>query len=308
MSCRALLMLLCVLAFVFMNNLPMHRVGAAPIAIGKMLWLETMGFVGAALGIGLLLGPAFGLPDLVKVFAVLVITISATLLVMRYVTPAPVRESLSHQFVIFRKKHNWVMTWLYVMTFGSFIGYSAAFPKLIQDVFGTLPDGSLNPSAPNPLQYAWLGPLVGSLVRPVGGWLSDKLGGARVTHWDTVVMIGSALGVAFFVKAAGAADSPDAYWWPFFWLFMVLFITTGIGNGSTFRMIPIIFKPELAGPVLGWTSAVAAYGAFLIPRIFGGQIEAGAPEYALYGFAAYYMSCLAVNWWFYARKDAEIPC
>ena len=297
-----------ILAFVWMNNLPAHRVGPAPLAIGKMLWLEVMGLVGAVVGIALLLGPTFGIPDLLKVFLVLVITVSITLFVMRFATPRPVRENLSNQFVIFRKKHNWVMTWLYTMTFGSFIGYSAAFPKLIQDVFGSLPDGTLNPNAPNPLQYAWLGPLVGSLVRPVGGWLSDKVGGARVTHWDTVVMIASALGVAYFVKAAGVADNPEAYWWPFFWLFMILFITTGIGNGSTFRMIPIIFKPELAGPVLGWTSAVAAYGAFLIPRIFGGQIQVGTPEYALYGFAAYYVSCLVVNWWFYARKGAEIPC
>ncbi len=298
----------CILAFTLMNNLPMHRVGPTPKAITKMLWLEVMGFGGAAVGIALLLGPTFGLPDLVKILIVLAITISTTLLVMRYLTPGPVRENLSHQFAIFRKKHNWVMTWLYTMTFGSFIGYSAAFPKLIQDVFGTLPDGSLNLNAPNPLQYAWLGPLVGSLIRPVGGWLSDKLGGARVTHWDTIVMIGSALGVAYFVKMAGTASSPETYWWPFFGLFMLLFITTGIGNGSTFRMIPIIFKPEFAGPVLGWTSAVAAYGAFLIPRIFGGQIELGTPEYALYGFAAYYTSCLLVNWWFYARKRAEIPC
>ena len=303
-----ILAILCVLAFAFMNNLPMHNVGTTPIAIGKMLWLEFLGLVGAAIGIGLLLGPTFGIPDLLKVFLVLVITIVATVLIMRYLTPKPVRDNLSHQFIIFRKKHNWVMTWLYVMTFGSFIGYSAAFPKLIQDVFGSLPGGAINPNAPNPLQYAWLGPLVGSLIRPVGGWLSDKLGGARVTHWDTIVMIGSALGVAYFVKAAGASATPETYWWPFFWLFMLLFVTTGIGNGSTFRMIPIIFKPELAGPVLGWTSAVAAYGAFLIPRIFGGQIELGTPEYALYGFAAYYVSCLGVNWWFYARKGAEIPC
>lgn len=102
----------------------------------------------------------------------------------------------------------WVMTWLYTMTFGSFIGYSAAFPKLIQDVFGSLPDGSLNPNAPNPLAYAWIGPLVGSIIRPVGGWLSDKLGGARVTQWDTVIMVLSALGVAYYVKLAGASQTP----------------------------------------------------------------------------------------------------
>ena len=297
-----------VLAFAFMNNLPAHDVGATPVAVGKTLWLEVMGFVGVGFGVWLLLGVAVPLPDLVKVFLVLTITVCTTLLLMRYLTPRTVRENLSGQFAIFREKHNWVMTWLYVMTFGSFIGYSAAFPKLIQDVFGTLPGGAPNPNAPNPLQYAWLGPLVGSLVRPVGGWISDKVGGARVTHWDTVVMIGSALGVAYYVKAAGAAPAPETYWWPFFWLFMLLFITTGVGNGSTFRMVPIIFKPAMAGPVLGWISAVAAYGAFLIPRIFGGQIESGTPEYGLYGFAGYYATCLAVNWWFYARKGAEIPC
>ena len=297
-----------VLAFAFMNNLPAHDVGATPVAVGKTLWLEVMGFVGAGFGVWLLLGVAVPLPDLVKVFLILTITVCTTLLLMRHLTPRTVRENLSGQFAIFREKHNWVMTWLYVMTFGSFIGYSAAFPKLIQDVFGTLPGGAPNPNAPNPLQYAWLGPLVGSLVRPVGGWISDKVGGARVTHWDTVVMIGSALGVAYYVKAAGAAPAPETYWWPFFWLFMLLFITTGVGNGSTFRMVPIIFKPAMAGPVLGWISAVAAYGAFLIPRIFGGQIESGTPEYGLYGFAGYYATCLAVNWWFYARKGAEIPC
>ena len=302
------LMLFTVLAFTMMNNLPMHKVGSAPVASAKMLWLEFLGLAGAGVGIGLLLGVDIGLPDLLHVFGVLVVTICITLVFMRFLTPAPVRNNLANQFVIFRKKHNWVMTWLYTMTFGSFIGYSAAFPKLIQDVFGTLPDGSLNLNAPNPLQYAWLGPLVGSLVRPVGGWISDKLGGARVTHWNTVIMIASALGVAYFVKVAGAAESPETHWWPFFGLFMILFITTGIGNGSTFRMIPIIFEAKLAGPVLGWTSAVAAYGAFLIPRIFGGQIETGTPEYALYGFAGYYGSCLIVNWWFYARKNAEIPC
>ena len=295
-----------VLAFAFMNNL--HPVGATPIAIGKVLWLELMGFGGAAFGVWLLLGVDLGLPDLLKVFLVLGLTIGMTLMLMRYLSPRVVRDNLTGQFAIFKERHTWVMTWLYTMTFGSFIGYSAAFPKLIQDVFGTLPDGTLNPNAPNPLQYAWLGPLVGSLVRPVGGWISDKLGGARVTHWDTIVMIGAAFGVAYYVKAAGAAAAPELYWWPFFWLFMLLFVTTGIGNGSTFRMVPIIFKPTMAGPVLGWTSAVAAYGAFLIPRIFGSQIEAGTPEYGLYGFAAYYVSCLGVNWWFYARKGAEIPC
>jgi MFS transporter, NNP family, nitrate/nitrite transporter len=296
------LVLLAVFAWFGMNNMPQHYNGNPIIAFGKILWLILLGFATAALGLYMLLSLG------VSMWVVLPITIVLTLVLMRYLTPASVRKDLSGQFVIFKKKHTWVMTWLYVMTFGSFIGYSAAFPKLIQDVFGSLPDGSLNPNAPNPLAYAWLGPLVGSLIRPVGGWISDKLGGARVTHWDTILMILSALGVAYYVQAASQSATPEEYFVPFLALFLLLFITTGIGNGSTFRMIPIIFEPKYAGPILGWTSAVAAYGAFIIPKIFGTQIQAGHAEYALYGFAVYYFSCLVVNWWFYARKNAEIPC
>ena len=296
------LAVLAILAWIWMDNLPIHDVGAAPKAIGRMLWLLVLGFAAGGAGLYLLLGLGWNM------WIVLPVTIVLTLLSMRYLTPVQVRDNLAGQFAIFGKKHNWVMTWLYTMTFGSFIGYSAAFPKLIQDVFGSLPDGSVNPNAPDPLAYAWLGPLVGSAVRPIGGWLSDRLGGARVTQWDTIVMILSALGVAYYVERAGVSDAPERYFIPFLALFLLLFVTTGIGNGSTFRMIPIIFESEQAGPVLGWTSAVAAYGAFIIPRVFGGQIQNGTPEYALYGFAVYYASCLVVNWWFYARKNAEIPC
>jgi len=196
------LLVLAVLAFLFMNNLPQHDVPATPLAVAKMLWLELLGFAGAAVGVFLLVSDWGGFPDLAKVFIVLFAAVAVTLALMRFLTPKATKKNLRGQFAIFREKHNWVMTWLYTMTFGSFIGYSAAFPKLIQDVFGTLPDGSLNPEAPNPLHYAWLGPLVGSLIRPVGGWLSDKLGGARVTQWDTVVMILAALGVAYYVQAA----------------------------------------------------------------------------------------------------------
>ena len=295
-----ILALLAVVAWFGMSNL--HRVGSSLAALARMFWLLLLGFVATGVGCFLLLGLG------VNMWLVLPATITLTLLQMRYLTPRPVRENLSNQFEIFGKKHNWVMTWLYTMTFGSFIGYSAAFPKLIQDVFGSLPDGSLNPDAPNPLAYAWLGPLVGSLIRPVGGFLSDRLGGARVTHWDTVVMIASALGVAYYVKLAGTSTTPQEYFLPFLLLFLLLFVTTGIGNGSTFRMIPMLFESRLAGPVLGWTSAVAAYGAFIIPKVFGSQIQNRTPEFALYGFALYYLSCLIANWWFYARKNAESPC
>jgi MFS transporter, NNP family, nitrate/nitrite transporter len=286
-----------------MNNLAVAtpKLGSTVTALLKVLGLLVIGGVGAAVGLYLLLGLELSM------WLVLPITIILTVLLMKAV-PGEIKENLNTQFAIFKNKHNWIMTYLYTMTFGSFIGYSAAFPLLIRVVFGELPDGSINPNAPNPFAYAWLGPLVGSIARPIGGWVSDKWGGAKVTQWDTVVMILSALGVAYYVKEASNSAAPEQFFTPFLLLFLVLFITTGIGNGSTFRMVPIIFKPSEAGPVLGWTAAVAAYGAFIIPRVFGQQVNAGTPEFALYGFAFYYVTCLVLNWYYYARKNAEIEC
>jgi len=296
-----ILVVLAIVAWVGMNNLPLFQVGSTMLAVGKAIGLQLVGLVGSALGLYLLLGLQWNM------WLVLPITIVATVLMLK-LFPGTVAANLKRQYAIFGSKHNWIMTWLYVMTFGSFIGYSAAFPLIIRVVFGTLPDGTANPQAPNPFVYAWLGPLVGSLIRPVGGWLSDKWSGAKVTQAATAVMILAALGAAHYIKLASGSSAPQDHFFPFLILFLFLFLTAGIGNGSTFRMIPIIFEPTQAGPVLGWTSAVAAYGAFLIPQIFGKQITAGTPEFALYGFAAYYLSCLIVNWWFYARRNAEIPC
>ena len=288
-----------------MNNLLSASPGldSTPKAIAKTLFLVLLGLISAGVGLFLLLTLKWNM------WIVLPVTIFLTVLLMKYASPGELKANLTKQFVIFREKHNWVMTIIYTMTFGSFIGYSAAFPKLIQDVFGTLPDGTINPNGPNALHYAWLGPLVGSLIRPVGGWVSDKVrSGSKVTQWTTVVMIGAALGVAWFVVKAQEASAPEEYFIPFLFLFLLLFVATGIGNGSTFRSIPYIFKPEHAGPVLGWTSAVAAYGAFIIPKVFGEQIKIGHPEYALYGFAVYYGICLFLNWWYYTRKNSGIEC
>jgi NNP family nitrate/nitrite transporter-like MFS transporter len=293
---------LAVLAWFFMNNLPQHKCGPTPAAIGKYLWLQSIGFVGTAAGVGLLIYVPLPVPELVRTFIVLALSVAVTMLAMRFMTPKTIQEPLNKQFAIFSNKHNWIMTWLYVMTFGSFIGYSNAFPKLIDDIFVTPTNGLVTS------HYIWIGAAVGAFIRPVGGWLADKLGGARVTQWDTWIMVASTILAGYFVSLAGKSDTPEQYFIPFLITFIVLFATTGIGNGSTFRMIPIIFSKEQAGPVLGWTSAIAAYGAYLIPKIFATQIEAGTPEYALYGFAVYYASCLVVNWWFYARPNAEIKC
>ena len=294
-------------AWINMDNLPTAspEVGSKPkdtlIALSKFLVLVVCAFITSAIGLYML----FRLKLSILTVLPTIVTLTVVIIGMMQ---KPLKISLAPQYRIFKRKHNWFMTCLYTMTFGSFIGFSATFPLLIKVVFGELPDGSVNPNAVNPFAYAWIGSLIGSLIRPVGGWLSDRLGGANVTHWVTIVTIIATLGLAYQLKKASVSQTPEIYFIPFLILFLILFIATGIGNGSTYRMIPFIFEPKEAGPVLGWTSAIAAYGAFIVPQVLGNQIEVGHPEYALYGFALYYLICLIINWWFYARKNAEVRC
>lgn len=278
-------------------------IGSAIGGIGKSAFLVFLGVISASLGSYLLVMLKWNM------WIVLPVTIIFSVMIMKYLSPSEIKLNLKKQFAIFNNKHNWIMTIIYTMTFGSFIGYAGAFPKLIQDVFETLANGTANPDAPNALTWAWMGPFVGAVIRPVGGWLSDKIGsGSRVTTGSTILQILAAFAVAYFIIQARGSASPNTYWWPFFISFMLLFIGSGIGNGSTFRSIPYIFPKDLAGPVLGWTSAIAAYGAFIIPKVFGEQIANKTPEYALYGFGVYYIICLGLNWYYYDRKNSEVKC
>lgn len=288
-----------------MNNIRQYSPGLKSNVSGIMnaLFLLILGLIGSFFGVYLLVGLKL------NTFLVLFMSVAVTLLLMKLLSPGAIKEKLNKQFEILSDKHNWIITIIYVMTFGSFIGYAASFPKLIQDVFGYLPDGTKNPMAPNPMAWAWLGPFLGAIIRPVGGWISDKVGsGSKVTAWSTYVQIIGALGSAYFIIQARQAPQPEAYWTPFFLMFMLLFIGSGIGNGSTFRSIPYIFSKEKAGPVLGWSGAIGAYGSFVIPKIFGEQIANKTPEYALYGFTMFYIFCLFLNWYFYDRKNSEIKC
>ena len=272
--------------------------------VGKTLYMISLGLIAAFVGAYLLIGLK------VNMWVVLPVVVILTLILMKFATPGAIKSNLNKQFTIFSNKHTWIMTIIYTMTFGSFIGFSAAFPKLSQDIF-VYTDASdpsfINPNAPNFLMWVFLGPVIGALIRQVGGWLSDRINsGAKVTAISTIAQILATIAVAYFVIQARNSATPENYWWPFFGSFMVLFLTTGIGNGSTFRSIPYIFNKEQAGPVLGWTAAIAAYGAFIIPKVFGQQIKNGTPEYALYGFAIYYFVCLILNWWYYQGPKADV--
>jgi NNP family nitrate/nitrite transporter-like MFS transporter len=143
-------------------------------------------------------------------------------------------------------------------------------------------------------------------VRPIGGWISDRVGGSVVTQVISVVMVAASIAVGYVMLQAYQSATPETYFALFMGLFVLLFMASGIGNGSTFRSIAFIFDRQQAGPVLGWTSAVAAYGAFIAPVVIGDQIKAGTPQVAMYAFAIFYALCLLLNWWFYLRKGAEI--
>lgn len=249
------------------------------------LWLQNAGFIFVPFIILAALGNWFGMNDI-----------------------ASAKASFAEQAVIFQRKHNWIMCWLYTGTFGSFIGYSAGFPLLTKTLF---PDV-------NVLQFAFFGPLVGALSRSGTGWLSDRFGGGRVTFWAFVLMMIGVSGVLYFI---GIKEQPNAFW-GFFASFLLLFFATGVGNASTFQMIPAIMRKEMgrlmpqataeerrlqaekeSAAITGFTSAIAAFGAFFIPKGYGTSIMlTGGPEAALWSFLVFYVTCLVITWAVYTRK------
>jgi MFS transporter, NNP family, nitrate/nitrite transporter len=309
-----LLVPLAVIGWFGLNNLRTvsPNIGSTSAALSKVLMLYGVALLTAAAGLYLYLPKPTGL-GVLNMWLAMPLIIVATLFAMKLVAFGDMKANLDKQFQIFRDKHTWSMTALYIVTFGSFIGFSMALPLSISVIFGqshVLENGVWkhlpNPNGPSALTFAWIGPFVGALIRPIGGWISDKVGGSIVTQVISVVMVIASAAVGYVMMLAYQSATPEQYFVVFLALFIVLFAASGIGNGSTFRTIGVIYDRTQAGPVLGWTSAVAAYGSFVAPLVIGEQIKAGTPQFAMYGFAVFYAACLFINWWFYLRRNAYV--
>ena len=262
--------------------------------VTKQLWLQNAGFIWVPLIILSTLAAWFGMNDL-----------------------ADAKASFKEQSIIFKRKHNWIMCIIYLGTFGSFLGFAAGFALLTKSQFTGI----------DPVKYAFVGPLVSALARPVGGMWADKIqSGAKVTQWVFIGMILSVIGVICFLPSGGQGG----HFWGFFACFVALFALTGLGNGSTFMQIPVIFlnlHQKLAeqgletaeqarlsaakegAAVAGFTGAFAAYGGFFIPKSYSLSIDlSGSVMGAFVVFIVFYTICLVLNWWYYARKGAEAKC
>lgn len=213
----------------------------------------------------------------------------------------PVKASFKEQLDIFGSKHTWFCTITYVMTFGGFSGLAAAFPLMIKTLYGNFPD------APDPLAYAFYGPLIGSASRVLFGFIADKVGGAVLT---TLTGVGLIIGGFMLVSMGLLAPTSMDQFPMFVGVMLGLFFFTGIGNAGTFRQYPIIFSENQrqAAGVLGWTAAIAAYGPFIFSTLIGNNITASGNANAFfYGLIVFALIGTAINWYYYQRKGCERP-
>jgi NNP family nitrate/nitrite transporter-like MFS transporter len=197
------------------------------------------------------------------------------------------------------RTHTWNCTITYICSFGSFSGFSAAFPMLIKTLYGGF-DG-----APDPLAYAYIGPLIGGLVRMLTGGFFDKIGGSKGMHWTTM---GQILGCAFLVFGGYLTPASIEQFNGFLWGMLWIFLMSGINNAATFRQYPIVFaySPAKGAQMLGWTGAWAAFGPFVWNALIATSLEkTGSVSPFFIGAAVFYVYSLLVNWWYYTRKGAE---
>jgi NNP family nitrate/nitrite transporter-like MFS transporter len=224
-----------------------------------------------------------------------------TFVAWRYLRSVPVTASFRQQLDIFKDKHTWFCTLTYMMTFGSFAGLAAAFPLMIKSIYGGFPD------APDPLRYAFYGPLIGSASRVLFGFVADRIGGAILTTICGVALIAGAI---LMVVMGLLTPSSMAVFPMFVTVMLGMFFFTGMGNAATFRQYPVIFghdRRQAAG-VIGWTAAMAAYGPFIFSTLIAAVMSrTGSANAFFYGLAAFCTLATLINFWFYTRPGCERP-
>lgn len=197
------------------------------------------------------------------------------------------------------RTHTWNCTMTYIASFGSFAGYAAAFPIMIKTIYGGF-DG-----APDPLTYAFLGPLIGGAVRALSGGIFDKIGGSKGMHW---CLIGQIAGCMFLVFGGYLTPTSVDQFQGFLWGMLFIFLMTGINNAATFRQYPIVFaySPSKGAQMLGWTGAWAAFGPFLWNMLIGASTTAtGDAKLFFIGVSVFYAYAFVLNWYYYTRKGSE---
>jgi NNP family nitrate/nitrite transporter-like MFS transporter len=205
-------------------------------------------------------------------------------------------RGIREQMDIFKNKHTWIMTYLYVITFGTFSGLAAGFALLINNLYGTKAFGD---AGIDPVKYAFLGALIGSAARIISGPIADRVGGGRMTVVATIGISLASLYTCFQLSPTSADQFPQ-----FLYGMLTIFFFAGVGNASTFKQMPMIFERRQAGGVIGWTSAIAAYGPF----IFGVMLAYISPLLFFSMGVVFALIAGGISWWFYARPGAEKPC
>ncbi|HZK05750.1 MAG TPA: nitrate/nitrite transporter [Actinomycetaceae bacterium] len=277
-------------------------IGNFGVSLIQFLGPWVMGF--GLLGLGMI--PSQTRPDGSPIFvyntAIVLVpwAIVASVLAFWLLKDVPIKSNIRRQIDIFGERNTWILTLVYIMTFGAFSGFAAQFALLVNNTFGRTSVFAEQGMTDLPLgaQYAYLAPLIGALIRALWGPLCDRFGGAI---WTFVAGIGLTISV-FMAGRHLTPETPDEFWGFLLWM-LILFLFTGIGNAGTFKQMPMIMPPRQAGGVIGWTAAIASFGPFFV----GVALTALDAQAFFYGCAVYFAFCTVLVWIFYARPKAPYP-
>ena len=218
--------------------------------------------------------------------------ILAIVLALVFLRRVPVKANFRQQLDIFKVKHTWIMTAIYLMSFGAFSGLAAQMGLIILNVYGDFPD------APNPLAFAFIGPVVGALVRAATGPFCDRFGGAIFTFIGGAGMAVGTIVTVFFLTPTSVDE-----FYGFLTGMLIIFFFSGLANAGTFKQMPMIFPKRQAGGAIGWTASIAAFGPFIV----GMSLTAMSPTAFFIGCAVFCVFCTGLAWFYYARPGAPNP-